>query len=91
MQRLVPLLQETLEIRGTAYALRLRRRQPTPSGMAVLRALKNGALSPEEAASRINQLLPRVRSGLRELRNAGLVEEVEGRYRLSKSGARFVE
>jgi predicted transcriptional regulator len=60
--------------------------KPTSSGMAVLQSLKNGALSPEEIANKTGQPLFRVRSGLRELKNAGFVEETEGKYVLSEAG-----
>jgi predicted transcriptional regulator len=59
--------------------------------MAVLKSLKNGALSPEEIASKTWQPLFRVRSGLRELQNAGLVEETEDKYKLSKEGGKLVQ
>jgi predicted transcriptional regulator len=65
--------------------------KPTSSGMAVLKSLKNGALSPEEMASKTGQPLFRVRSGLRELQNAGLVEETEDKYKLSKEGGKLVQ
>ncbi|MEM2904707.1 MAG: hypothetical protein QW057_06785 [Candidatus Bathyarchaeia archaeon] len=64
--------------------------RPTSSGMTALRALKDRPLSPEEVARRVNQSLPRVRSGLREFQNAGFVEEAEGRYRLSGRGAEVI-
>ena len=60
--------------------------KPTSSGMAVLKALKDGTLTPEEIASKTGQPLFRVRSGLRELKNAGLVEENLDKYALSKTG-----
>jgi predicted transcriptional regulator len=59
--------------------------------MAVLTSLKNGVLSPEEIASKTGQPLFRVRSGLRELKNAGFVEETEEKYRLSKRGETSVQ
>jgi predicted transcriptional regulator len=59
--------------------------------MAVLESLKNGASSPEEIARKTGQPLFRVRSGLRELKNAGFVEETEDKYRLSKSGNAAVQ
>jgi predicted transcriptional regulator len=65
--------------------------KPTSSGMAVLQSLKNGALSPEEIASKTGQPLFRVRSGLRELQNAALVEETEAKYKLSKEGEKLVQ
>ncbi len=65
--------------------------KPTSSGTALLKSLKNGALSPDEVASKTGQPLFRVRSGLRELKNAGFVEEVEDKYRLSKTGETLVQ
>jgi predicted transcriptional regulator len=65
--------------------------KPTTSGMATLKALENGALSPEEVAGKTGQPLFRVRSGLRELKNAGLVEEKEGKYAPSKSGSALIQ
>jgi predicted transcriptional regulator len=65
--------------------------KPTSSGMALLRSLKNGALSPKEIASKTGQPLFRVRSGLRELKNAGFVEEKEDKYRLSEKGKTLVK
>jgi predicted transcriptional regulator len=64
--------------------------RPTSSGMALLKSLKDGAISPEEIASRTGQPLFRVRSGLRELKNAGFVEETEDKYRLSETGKAIV-
>ncbi len=64
--------------------------KPTLSGMALLKSLKNGALSPNEIASKTGQPLFRVRSGLRELKNAGFVEEFEDKYGLSKNGKMLV-
>jgi len=60
--------------------------KPTTSGMATLKSLKEGALTPEEVTSKTGQALFKVRSGLRELQNAGFVEQTEERYNLSKSG-----
>jgi predicted transcriptional regulator len=65
--------------------------KPTSTGMAVLKSLKDGASSPEEIASKTGQPLFRVRSGLRELKNAGFVEETEDQYILSKSGNAAVQ
>lgn len=65
--------------------------KPTSSGMAVLKSLKDGALSPEEIASKTGQPLFRVRSGLRELKNSGFVEETEDRYTLSKNGETAIQ
>jgi predicted transcriptional regulator len=65
--------------------------KPTTSGMAVLKSLKNGTLSPEEIAHKTGQPLFRVRSGLRELKNAGFVEETEDKYGLSKTGETAIQ
>jgi predicted transcriptional regulator len=65
--------------------------KPTSTGMAVLKSLKDGASSPEEIASKTGQPLFRVRSGLRELKSAGFVEETEDKYILSKSGNAAVQ
>jgi predicted transcriptional regulator len=59
--------------------------------MALLKSLKNGALSPEEIANKAGQPLFRVRSGPRELKNAGLVKEMEGKYGLSENGEKLVQ
>ena len=60
--------------------------KPTSSGMATLKSLKDETLTPEEVANKTGQPLFRVRSGLRELKNAGFVEETEGKYTLSETG-----
>jgi predicted transcriptional regulator len=65
--------------------------KPTTTGVATLRSLKNGALSPEEVATKTGQPLFRVRSGLRELKNSGFVEETEEMYRLSKTGETAIQ
>jgi hypothetical protein len=61
--------------------------KPTSSGIVVLKSLKDGTLSPEEIANKTGQPLFRVRSGLRELKNAGFVEEIEEKYLLTKTGS----
>lgn len=65
--------------------------KPTSSGMTLLQSLKDGALSPEEIVSKTGRPLFRVRSGLRELKNIGYVEEAEGKYALTKSGKTLVQ
>jgi len=65
--------------------------KPTSSGMALLKSLKDAALSPEEVAGKTGLPLFRVRSGLRELKNAGLVEEAENKYKLSKTAEALVQ
>jgi predicted transcriptional regulator len=65
--------------------------KPTTSGMTTLKALRNAALSPEEISVKTGQPLFRVRSGLRELKSAGLVEETEDKYKLSKTGEAAIQ
>jgi predicted transcriptional regulator len=65
--------------------------KPTTNGMATLKALRDAVLSPEEIAVKTGQPLFRVRSGLRELKSAGLVEETEDKYRLSKMGEAAIQ
>jgi predicted transcriptional regulator len=60
--------------------------KPTSTGMTTLKALKDTALTPEEVAAKTGQPLFRVRSGLRELKNAGFVTEQTGKYTLSETG-----
>jgi predicted transcriptional regulator len=65
--------------------------KPTSTGVALLKSLKDGALSPEEVTSKTGQPLFRVRSGLRELKSAGFIEEIEDKWRLSEAGKRVVQ
>ena len=65
--------------------------KPTTNGMATLKALRNAVLSPEEIAVKTGQPLFRIRSGLRELKSAGLVEEPEDKYKLSKMGEAAIQ
>ena len=65
--------------------------KPTTSGMTTLKALKNAALSPEEIAVKTGQPLFRVRSGVRELKSAGFIEEIEDKYKLSKTGESAIQ
>ena len=57
--------------------------KPTASGTKVLRALQAGLKSPEEVAQDTGLPLFRVRSGLRELSQAGLVVERAGKYEIT--------
>jgi len=57
----------------------------------VLKSLKNETLSPDDIANKTGQPLFRVRSGLRELKNAGFVEEAEDKYRFSKTGETAIQ
>jgi len=60
--------------------------KPTESGTKMLRALQAGLKSPEEIAQQAGLPLFRVRSGLRELAQAGLVIQDGDRYELSAQG-----
>lgn len=64
--------------------------RPTESGIATLNAIKSGAYTPSEIASATSRQLFLVRSGLRELVGAGLVENAEDRYKLTPSGEKLI-
>jgi DNA-binding IclR family transcriptional regulator len=57
----------------------------------MLRALQVGLGSPEEIAKAAGLPLFRVRSGLRELTQAGLADQKEDRYKLSEKGAELIK
>jgi predicted transcriptional regulator len=57
----------------------------------MLRALQAGSKSPEEVALETGLPLFKVRSGLRDIAQAGLAEQKEDRYRLTEKGATLVE
>jgi len=60
--------------------------KPTESGTKMLRALQTGLGSPEEIAREARLPLFRVRSGLRELNQAGLASQKGDKYELSPKG-----
>ena len=60
--------------------------KPTESGLATLNAIKTGASTPQEIAQITGQPLFRVRSGLRELVNAGFLEIIDEKHRLTSEG-----
>jgi len=64
--------------------------KPTESGTKMLRALQAGLGAPEEIAKEAGLPLFRVRSGLRELTQAGLANQKEDRYVLSEKGAELI-
>jgi DNA-binding IclR family transcriptional regulator len=64
--------------------------KPTESGAKILRALKAGAGTAEEIAQKAGLPLFRVRSGLRELAQAGLVTETNGRYKITDKGTELI-
>jgi DNA-binding IclR family transcriptional regulator len=57
--------------------------KPTKSGIATLSAIKNGALTPEAVSEKTGQPLFKVRSGIRELVEAELVEQKDQNYKLT--------
>ena len=64
--------------------------RPTESGTKLLRSLESGLRSPEEIANSTGLPLFRVRSGLRELAQAGLAEQKDTGYELSPKGSELV-
>ena len=64
--------------------------KPTESGTKMLRALKSGLGSPEDIAKDAGLPLFRVRSGLRELAEAGLANQKDDRYELTERGAELI-
>ncbi len=60
--------------------------KPTSSGMATLKAIKGGASTPKEISDVTGQPLFRVRSGLRELVGAGLLELSDDNYLITPNG-----
>jgi len=65
--------------------------KPTESGTKMLRALKSGLGSPEEIAKEAGLPLFRVRSGLRELTQAGLANQKDEKYELTEKGTELIE
>jgi DNA-binding IclR family transcriptional regulator len=65
--------------------------KPTESGSKMLRALKAGLSAPEEVAKETGMPLFRVRSGLRELAEAGLAKQKDDSYELSEEGAKLIK
>jgi len=65
--------------------------KPTASGAKMLRALKAKAGPAEEVAQKAGLPLFRVRSGLRELTQAGLVSQKGEKYELSAKGGELAD
>jgi DNA-binding IclR family transcriptional regulator len=65
--------------------------KPTESGGKMLRALKSGRGSPEEIAKEVGLPLFRVRSGLRELAQAGLANQKGDAYEISPKGIELLD
>ena len=64
--------------------------KPTKSGLATLTAIKNGASTAKTVSEQTGQPMFKVRSGLRELVNAGLVKLTENEYALTKQGTKIL-
>ena len=64
--------------------------KPTESGAKMLRALKSGLGSAEEIAKDAELPLFRVRSGLRELTQAGLATQKDDKYEITDEGAELI-
>jgi DNA-binding IclR family transcriptional regulator len=64
--------------------------KPTKSGIATLSALKSGASTPEAVSTVTGNPLFKVRSGLRELVNAGFVKQADDNYQLTTEGSKLV-
>ena len=65
--------------------------KPTQSGVATLTAIKNGASTAKTVSEKTGQPLFKVRSGLRELVNAGLVNQTETGYSLTEQGTNILK
>jgi DNA-binding IclR family transcriptional regulator len=64
--------------------------KPTKSGIATLSALKSGASTPEALSGATGMPMFRVRSGLRQLVNAGFVKQIDDKYQLTTEGNKLV-
>lgn len=64
--------------------------KPTESGTKMLRALKSGLGTAEEIAKDAGLPLFRVRSGLRELTQAELVNQKDDEYEITDKGAELI-
>lgn len=65
--------------------------KPTDSGMKILRALKSGPESAEKVAEDSGMPLFRVRSGLRQLIQAGFADLLDSGYKITEKGAGIIE
>ena len=59
--------------------------KPTETGMKTLQAVNSGADTPEKVAEATGQPMFKIRSGLRDLVNAGFLELNSGKYTLTKT------
>jgi DNA-binding IclR family transcriptional regulator len=65
--------------------------KPTKSGMEMLSALKSGASTPDALSKATGMPMFRVRSGLRQLVNAGFIKQVDDKYQLTQEGSKLVK
>jgi len=65
--------------------------KPTESGINMLRTLKSGLGAPEEIAKSTGLPLFRVRSGLRELTQAGLTNQKDDKYEITEKGVELIK
>ncbi len=65
--------------------------KPTESGTKMLRSLESGLGSPEEIAKDAGIPLFRVRSGLRQLTQAGLASQNNNKYELTEKGSELLK
>ena len=63
--------------------------KPTKSGIKMLSALKSGASTSDTLSKATGMPMFRVRSGLRQLVNAGFVKQVDDRYQLTQEGSKL--
>ena len=63
--------------------------KPTTSGVAMLSVLKSGASTPNAISEATEMPIFRVRSGLRQLVNAGFVKQVDDNYQLTPEGSKL--
>jgi len=64
--------------------------KPTKSGVEMLSALKGGASTPDALSEATGMPMFRIRSGLRQLVNAGFVKQVDDKYQLTPEGSKLV-
>jgi len=60
--------------------------KPTKSGISMLSALKGGASTPNALSEATGMPMFRVRSGLRQLINAGFAKQVDENYQVTPEG-----
>lgn len=64
--------------------------KPTGTGIETLRAIQGGAVIPIKISETTGHPMFKVRSGLRELTNAGFLEQESGKYHLTELGKKAI-